>query len=73
MSFTHRMPSRLVCPRCVSNDVIEYDDHIECLNCGLTFSVDSLRGNIDLDNIIAEEELNNFFTAFEDGDRKKLF
>ncbi len=66
------MPSEYCCPRCQSEEVIEYDDHIECLQCGLDFSIESLQSDIDKKNIIAEEELKGVVDAFDEEERKKL-
>ena len=66
------MPSEYYCPRCQSEEVIVYDDHIECLQCGLDFSIETLESDIGKDNIIAEEELKGFADAFDEEERKKL-
>ena len=76
--FNPRMPSGYYCPRCQSHRIITYSDHIECLNCGLSFSIESLltdienENNIDKDNILAEEELHGILDAFSEEERKKL-
>ena len=66
------MPSEYYCPRCQSEEIIEYEDHFECLQCGLNFSVEALDSDIDDDNIIAEEELQGFVDGFDEEERKKL-
>jgi len=70
--FTLRMPSEYYCPHCNSKEVIEYDDHIECLLCGLEFSIESLESDIEEENILAEEELQGVADAFDEEERKKL-
>ncbi|MFX1500752.1 MAG: hypothetical protein ACFFDH_07285 [Promethearchaeota archaeon] len=66
------MPSEFYCPRCQSEEYIEYEDHIECLRCGLEFSKESLEMDIDIEDIAAEEELQGFFNGFDEEERKKL-
>lgn len=72
MFFTLRMPSEYYCPRCQSEELIEYDDHIECLQCGMEFSIRSLEEDIEDENILAEEELQGVTDAFDEEERKKL-
>ena len=72
MFFTLRMPSEYYCPRCQSEEVIVYDDHIECLQCGLDFSIETMESDIEEENILAEEELQGVADAFDEEERKKL-
>ncbi len=70
--FSPRMPSEYYCPRCQSENVIVYDDHIECTGCGLNFSIENIESDIDDKNILAEEELHGFTDAFDEEERKRL-
>lgn len=70
--FNPRMPSEYYCPRCQSEDVIVYDDHIECTNCELTFSIESIESDIDDEDILAEEELQGVADAFNEEERRRL-
>ncbi|MFX1365894.1 MAG: hypothetical protein ACFFCE_17420 [Promethearchaeota archaeon] len=70
--FSLKMPSEFYCPRCKSEEYIEYEDHIECLQCGMEFSKESLEMDIDIEDIAAEEELQGFFDGFDEEERKKL-
>ncbi len=72
MFFTFRMPSEYYCPRCQSEEVIVYEDHIECLQCGLNFSIEALESDIANENITAEEELQGVADAFDEEERKRL-
>ena len=66
------MPSEYHCPRCQSEDVIVYDDHIECTDCRLTFSIETIESDIEDENILAEEELHGLAKAFDEEERKRL-
>ena len=66
------MPSEYYCPRCQSEEIIEYEDHFECMQCGLNFSIEALDDDIEDENILAEEELQGFTDAFDEEERKKL-
>lgn len=70
--FNPRMPSEYYCPRCQSENVIVYDDYIECTDCRLNFSIENIESDIDDDGILAEEELHGFAKAFDEEERKKL-
>ena len=70
--FNSRMPSEYHCPRCQSEAVIVYDNSIECTDCGLTFSIESIESDIDDENILAEEELQGIAKAFDEEERKRL-
>lgn len=70
------MPSGYYCPRCHSENIILYSDHIECSQCGLNFSIESLETDINDENILAEQELHDFLDAFKelkDEERRKKF
>ena len=70
--FNPRMPSEYYCPRCQSEDVIVYDDHIECPVCRMDFSIESIESDIEDENILAEEELHRIAKAFDEEERKRL-
>ncbi len=70
--FNPRMPSEYYCPRCQSEDVIVYDDFIECTDCRLTFSIESIESDIDDDGILAEEELQGITKAFSEEERRRI-
>lgn len=70
--FTLRMTSEYICPRCQSKEIIKYEDHIECLQCGFNFSIETLDSDIDIENIAAEEDLKSFIDGFEEEERKRL-
>jgi len=64
------------CPNCQSSDVIEYDEYIECLSCGLEFFKESIDSEIDEENLLSEQELKGFADAFEelkDDKKRKKF
>jgi len=66
------MPSEYYCPRCQSEKVIVYDDHIECTQCGLSFFTEDIESNIDEENLLSEQELKGFADAFDEEERKKI-
>ncbi len=55
------------CPRCKSEDILEFDNFISCNKCHLAFDKDFL-GVINDENILAREELKVFFDAFSKKD-----
>lgn len=64
------------CPNCQSSDIIEYNEHIECLSCGLEFFKESIDREIDEENILSEQELKGFADTFEelkDDKKRKKF
>ncbi|MFX0106155.1 MAG: hypothetical protein ACFE75_11775 [Candidatus Hodarchaeota archaeon] len=70
------MPPQYQCPNCQSGDIIEYDDYIECLNCGLEFFKEFINGEVDEENLLSEQELKAFADSFEelkDDEKRKKF
>ncbi len=72
MFFTLRMPTDYYCPRCKSENVYVFETHIECAECGSSFSIESIESNIDEENILAEEELDAIADAFSEEEREKI-
>jgi len=66
------MPTDYYCPRCKSENVSVFETHIECSECGSSFSIESIESDIDEENILAEEELDAFACAFDEEERKKI-
>ena len=60
---------KFICPRCRSEDILEFDDFISCNKCDLDFDKDFL-GVIDNENILARQELKGIIDAFYDKERK---
>ncbi|MFX0034254.1 MAG: hypothetical protein ACFE9I_01275 [Candidatus Hermodarchaeota archaeon] len=77
MRFNPRMPSEYYCPRCQSDNIIEYDDYIECQECGRIFFKEDLDSDIEDEDILSEDELEGFMDAFEElkdkNTRKEFF
>ena len=70
------MSSKYQCPACKSKDVIEYDEHIECRECGLEFFIEFLNSEIDEENLLSKQELETItgaFDEFEDKETRKKF
>ncbi|MFX0156357.1 MAG: hypothetical protein ACFE9Q_17685 [Candidatus Hodarchaeota archaeon] len=59
------------CPQCKSNKVIDHGEYIECLECSLEFFKDYI-GEIDDENILAEQELKGFIDTFGELKDKKI-
>jgi len=72
MFFTLRMPTDYYCPRCKSENVYVFENHIDCTECGSSFSIESIESNIDEENILAEEELDAIADAFSEEEREKI-
>jgi len=53
------------CPRCNGNNIIDYEDTFECLNCNLEFDKVSFK-LIEEDNILSIEEKRAFLDIFKD-------
>ena len=70
--FNTQMPSGYYCPRCQSENIIVYNDYIECTDCRLSFSIETLLIDIEDENILAEEELHGVAGAFTEEERKRL-
>ena len=70
--FDSSIPQGCFCPRCQSENIIIYDDFIECADCGLTFSNETLLSDVDDDNILGQEELQGFLNSFNDEEREAL-
>ena len=66
------MPSGYHCPYCKSEDVSLFETHIECDECGSSFSIESIESNIDEENIVAEEDLDAIAGAFSEEEREKI-
>jgi hypothetical protein len=70
------MRPQVQCPVCRSTDIIEYDEYIECLDCGLEFFKEFIENEIDEENLLSEQELKGFADAFEEfknDDQRKKF
>ncbi|MFX0034237.1 MAG: hypothetical protein ACFE9I_01190 [Candidatus Hermodarchaeota archaeon] len=50
---------------------MEYEDLLECTQCGLTFFKETLDSNIDEEDILAEEDLHELVDAFNELKDKK--
>ena len=57
-----------ICPRCKSEDILEFDDFISCNKCYLDFDKEFLGVN-DNENILARKELKRIIDAFYDKKR----
>lgn len=66
MRFNPRIPSEYYCPRCQSDNIIEYDDYIECQECGRIFFKEDLDEDIDDENILSEDELKALSDALRE-------
>lgn len=66
------MGSHYSCPRCQSENVLEYDDFLECIDCGLMFSKETMVSDADEDNYLSEEELFGTSDAFTKEERDEL-
>lgn len=64
--FNTRMPSEYYCPRCQSENVIIYDDLIECKDCGGLFSREILESGINDESVLAEQELKGIYDSFDE-------
>ncbi len=60
------MPSRIRCPNCNSEELIDYGDIIECIHCGYEFFKEFLNSEIDEENILSSQELEGFTKTFQD-------
>lgn len=70
--FDSPITSGYYCPRCQSDNVIEYDNFIECVDCELIFSNKSILSDVDDDNILGEEELLGVSNSFSDEEREEI-
>ncbi|MFX0136116.1 MAG: hypothetical protein ACFFDN_20920 [Candidatus Hodarchaeota archaeon] len=61
-----KMEPQVRCPICRSTEIIEYDDYIECLDCGLEFFKEFVEDEIDDEDILSEQELKGFIDSFEE-------
>ncbi|NVM35483.1 MAG: hypothetical protein HWN81_07795 [Candidatus Lokiarchaeota archaeon] len=59
---------KFLCPRCKSEDILEFDDFISCNKCDLDFDKEFL-GVIDNENILSRQELKGIIDAFYDKKR----
>ncbi len=59
------------CPRCNSTEIIDHGDYIECLECHLDFFTNFI-GEINDENILAEQELKGVIDSFEGLKDKKI-
>ncbi|MFX0140758.1 MAG: hypothetical protein ACFFDN_44380 [Candidatus Hodarchaeota archaeon] len=76
MKSSIKMSLQYRCPNCQSPDIIEYDEYIECLSCGLEFFKESNDSEINEENILSELELRSFADSFEelkDAKKRKEF
>ena len=60
------MPSDLRCPACKSDNIIEYEDYIECRDCKLDFFKEFLGKEIAEENLLSLKELEGITGAFEE-------
>lgn len=59
------------CPRCGGENIVEYKESFDCVDCGLEFEkrdVLACKTKEDLANVMAIEEKSNFLRAFKDDD-----
>ena len=61
------MKQKFHCPRCGSQDIIEYYDFIECPKCNLEFDKEFL-GIIPDEDILSRQELEGISSTFLDKD-----
>lgn len=59
------------CPRCNSTEIVDHGEYIECSKCCLDFFKDHF-GEINNENILAEEELKGVIDSFEGLKDKKI-
>ena len=73
MSSKLKMNPKYQCPACHSDDIIEFDEYIHCLNCNLEFFKESIDNHLDEEDLLSEEELQGISNAFSDelSDREK--
>jgi len=55
------MCPQVQCPNCHSTDIIEYDEYLECLDCGLEFFKEFTDSEIDEENFLCKKEFNFLF------------
>lgn len=55
------------CPRCNSQDILEFEDFFSCNKCNLVW-YKVILGEIDIENILARQELKGMCDAFNDED-----
>lgn len=77
MTFILIMPSKYRCPICHSDEIIEYETVIECPHCNRQWHKDFISGDIEEDNILSDNELEGFLSAFgdelKDPEKRKKF
>ncbi|MFX1419598.1 MAG: hypothetical protein ACFE9N_11820 [Promethearchaeota archaeon] len=67
VTFFLIMPSNYRCPNCHSEDIIEYEEIIECPNCGRRWHKDFIPKDAEDDeDIVSREEMYSIFDEFED-------
>lgn len=60
------------CPRCGNKNVLDFDEIVECPECGLSFTKEILK-KIEEENIIADEEIMELLKSFKkNGDINNL-
>jgi len=64
------MIKKVHCPRCKSEDIIEYDEFIHCIKCKLDFDKKFLN-KIDDDDILARQEVGGFYGTFNKAKNQK--
>ena len=70
------MPSKIHCPKCQSEDIIDYGDNFECSHCKSEFFKESLISEIDEEDLLSEQELEGFVDTFDelkDKNKRKKF
>jgi hypothetical protein len=64
--FYPDMTSGYYCPQCKSSKILVHNDHIECLECNLRFSIEDLESDIEDEDLISEEGKAGYLDAFKD-------
>jgi transcription elongation factor Elf1 len=60
------------CPRCGNENLLDFDQIVECPKCGLSFTKEIIT-KIEEENIVADEELMEILKYFKkNGDIKSL-
>ncbi len=70
------MPSKIHCPNCQSEDIIDYGHYFECSHCKSEFFKESFNSEINEEDILSEQELEGFVDTFDelkDKNKRKKF
>jgi len=71
MRAIFNISSNYYCPRCNSTEIVDHGEYIECPKCRLDFFKNHI-GEINNENILAEQELKGVIDSFEDLKDKKI-